>query len=140
MILSFLIFSFFSPNKTPKISSTDWPTEYSVRHGPGDRDSIPGRVIPKTQKILLDAALLNTRHYKLKNKGKVDQSREWSSAPLHLGVVAIEKRAFGSPTTMVANFTFLFIYCPPQTDCFVVSQLFSVARHARFPKLESKPS
>ena len=27
---------------------------------PGDRISIPGRVIPKTQKIILDAALLNT--------------------------------------------------------------------------------
>ena len=27
--------------------------------------------------------------------------------PLHLGVVAIEKGAFGSPSTMVANFTYL---------------------------------
>ena len=26
----------------------------------GDRVSIPGRVIPKTQKMVLDAALLNT--------------------------------------------------------------------------------
>ena len=31
------------------------------------------------------------------------------------------------------------IYCHPQTDCFVVSQLFSMARHAIFSKLESKP-
>ena len=31
------------------------------------------------------------------------------------------------------------IYCHPRTDCFVVSQLFSGARHARFPKLGSKP-
>ena len=31
--------------------------------GPGDRGSIPGRVIPKTQKMVLDAALLNTQHY-----------------------------------------------------------------------------
>ena len=47
---------------------------------PGDQGSIPGRVIPKTQKIILDAALLNTQYYKVRTKGKVKQSREWSSA------------------------------------------------------------
>ena len=31
------------------------------------------------------------------------------------------------------------IYCHPQADCFVVSQLFSVARRARFSKLGLKP-
>ena len=36
--------------------------------------------IPKTQKMALDAALLNTQHYKVRIKGKVEQSREWSSA------------------------------------------------------------
>ena len=55
----------------------------------------------------LDTTLLNTQHYKVRFKGKVEQSREWSSA-LHLGVVAIEKGAFGSPSTMVANFTFTY--------------------------------
>ena len=40
-----------------------------------DRGSIPGRVILKTQKIVLDAALLNTQYYKVRIKGKVDQSR-----------------------------------------------------------------
>ena len=30
--------------------------------GPGDLGSIPGRVIPKTQKMALDASLLNTQH------------------------------------------------------------------------------
>ena len=29
-------------------------------NGPGDLGSIPGRVIPKTQKMVLDATLLNT--------------------------------------------------------------------------------
>ena len=29
-------------------------------NGPGDQVSIPGRVIPKTQKMLVDSALLNT--------------------------------------------------------------------------------
>ena len=41
---------------------------------PGDRGSISGRVIPKTQKMVLDATLLSTQHYKLKIKGKVEQS------------------------------------------------------------------
>ena len=31
-------------------------------NGSGDLSSIPGRVIPKTQKMVLDASLLNTRH------------------------------------------------------------------------------
>ena len=32
----------------------------------------------------------------------------------------------------------MYIYCHPQTDCFVLSELFSVVRQARFPKLGSK--
>ena len=43
-------------------------------NGPGDQDSIPGQVIPKTQKMVLDAALLNTQHYKVWIMGKVEQS------------------------------------------------------------------
>ena len=39
----------------------------------------PG-VIPKTLKMELDTTLLNTQHYKVRFKGKVEQSREWSSA------------------------------------------------------------
>ena len=31
-------------------------------NGPRDRSSIPGRVIPKTPKIVLSASLLNTQH------------------------------------------------------------------------------
>ena len=50
-------------------------------NGLEDWSSIPGRVIPKTRKMVLDAALLNTLHYKVWIKGKVEQSREWSSAP-----------------------------------------------------------
>ena len=57
--------------------------------------------------MVLDTSLLNTQQYKVKFKGKVEQSRERSSAPLHHGVVAIEKGAFGSLPTTVANFTFL---------------------------------
>ena len=42
--------------------------------------------------MLLDASLLNTQHYKVRIKGKVEQSRERSSAlPYTFGVVAMEK-------------------------------------------------
>ena len=47
-------------------------------NGPGDRGSIPGRVIPETQKMVLDIALLRTQYYKVRIKGKVEQSWEWS--------------------------------------------------------------
>ena len=45
-------------------------------NGLGDQGSIPGRVIPKTQKMVLDDALLNTQQYKVGIKGKVEQSRK----------------------------------------------------------------
>ena len=55
-------------------------------NGPGDLGSIPGRVIPKTQKMVLDASLLNTQHYKVRIKGKVEQSREGvAPSPTHWG-------------------------------------------------------
>ena len=39
-------------------------------NGPGDRGSIPGRVIPKTLKMVLDTSLLNTQHYEVRIKGR----------------------------------------------------------------------
>ena len=33
-------------------------------NSPGDLDSIPDQVVPKTLKMVLDASLLNTQHYK----------------------------------------------------------------------------
>ena len=45
-----------------------------------DLGSIPDRIIPKTLKMLLDTTLLNTQQYKVCIKGKVEQSRERSSA------------------------------------------------------------
>ena len=45
-------------------------------NGPGDLGSIPGRVIPKTLKMVLDTSLLNTQKYKVRIKGKVEQFRE----------------------------------------------------------------
>ena len=44
----------------------------SVANGPGDLGSIPGRVIPKTLKMVLDTSLINTQQYKVRIKGKVE--------------------------------------------------------------------
>ena len=54
--------------------------------------------------MVIDTSLLNTQHYKVRIKGKVEQSREI------LGVVAIEKGAFWSPSTTVAKFIYIYIY------------------------------
>ena len=45
-------------------------------NGPRDPGSIPGWIMPNTQKIVLDTSLLNTQYYKVHIKGKVEQSRK----------------------------------------------------------------
>ena len=47
-------------------------------NGAGDLGSVEGRVIQKTQKMVLDATLLNTQHYRVRIKGKMEQSKESS--------------------------------------------------------------
>ena len=54
--------------------------DYLFVNSPGDRGSIPGRIMPKTFKMVLDTSLLHTQHYKVCIKGKVEQFRERSSA------------------------------------------------------------
>ena len=49
--------------------------------------------------MILDTSLLNTQQDKVRIKVKVERP------PLHLGVVAIEKRAFWSPSITVVKFT-----------------------------------
>ena len=83
---------------------------------PGDLGSIPGRVIPKTQKMVLDVSLSIIR-YELRVK--------WSKprkgvAPFPTPVVTIEKGAIGSPSTIVANFTYFTI-----NVCKIVDSLIS---------------
>ena len=53
---------------------------------PGNWGSIPGRVIPKTEKMALDATLFKSQHYKVRIKGKVEQSRERSSTLHYISV------------------------------------------------------
>ena len=55
-------------------------------NGQGDLCSIPGRVIPKTLKMVLDTSLLNTQQYKVRIECKVEKSREKSSPLLYTSV------------------------------------------------------
>ena len=55
--------------------------------------------------MVLDATMFNTKHYKVRIKGKVEQSREWISTLPY----TIEKRAFGSPSTTVPTLLFFFL-------------------------------
>ena len=60
--------------------------------------------------MLFDATLLNTHHYNVGIKDKVEQSWIRSNALSYTSVVANEKRAFGLPLTMVSNFYLLILY------------------------------
>ena len=48
--------------------------------GSGDIGVQSQVVIPKTQKVVFDTSLINTQHYKVRFKGKVEQSKERRSA------------------------------------------------------------
>ena len=56
------------------------PVGRVITNDPGDLGSIPGRVIPKILKMVLDTSLLNTQQYKVRIEGKVEQTMERSSA------------------------------------------------------------
>ena len=58
---------------------------------PGIHDLLPRRVIPKTQKMFFDAVLLNTEHYKVQVKCKVNKSRKQSSALPNTSVLLLLK-------------------------------------------------
>ena len=52
----------------------------------------------KDSKMVLGATLLNTQHYEVKIKGKMEAMLEMEECPLpHLGVAAMEKGVFGYP-------------------------------------------
>ena len=74
--------------------------------------------------MVVHASLLNTQHCKVRVKGKVKLSKEWSSAPVHLDVVAIEKGAFGSPSTKVTNFTLSYLPNPSVTAGYDTRSIF----------------
>ena len=78
----------------------------------GDEPSFPGQVIPKTQNMVLDAALTDNQHY----KGKLEKSRERSSALPYSCIVAIVKGAFRSPSTTVFNVTYIWSTTNPPCE------------------------
>ena len=55
-------------------------------NGPENQGLIPGRVIPRAQKMVLGSALLITQHYKVWIKSKVEQFRECSGALSYISV------------------------------------------------------
>ena len=61
------------------VSPAHWLSGIVFANDLGDRGSISGQVIPKTQKVVLDTSLLNTQYYKIRFKDKMEQSRDSSS-------------------------------------------------------------
>ena len=55
-------------------------------NGLGGQGSIPDQVIPKSQKMVLDAALVSTQNYKERIKDKMEQSRERGYALPYISV------------------------------------------------------
>ena len=69
-----------------------------------DRGSIPGRIIPNTQKMEPDTELFNTLIIMYRSRVKWNNPWNGVAPPLHLDVIAIEKGALGSPSAKVTNF------------------------------------
>ena len=72
-------------------------------NGPGDLGSIVGQVLPKIKN-----ALLNSQHYKLRIKGKVEWSRERSSALVTPWCSSNQKWSF--PITLYYDRLYIYIY------------------------------
>ena len=88
-----------------------WPRGQSVCQWPGRLGFSPRSRHTKDLEMVLDTSLLNTQQYKVRTKGKVEQSRERSSASPYTSLQQLlKKEAFGTPSTTVANFTFFFFY------------------------------
>ena len=64
-------------------------------NGPSDRGSIPGRVIPKTQKRYLMPLCLTLSIIRYRSSVKWSNPGKEQRPTLHLGVVATEKGTFG---------------------------------------------
>ena len=77
-------------------------------NGPGNLGSIPGRVIPKTQKIL-DTSLLTLSIIRYVSRVKWSIPGKGVAPSLQLGVEAIKKGAFRSPSDNGRQLYFYFI-------------------------------
>ena len=71
------------------LCSLDQPTGLVDRlfaNSLGDQGSILGQVIQKTQKMVLDTSLLNTQHYKVRIKSKMELSKERSNTLTYISL------------------------------------------------------
>ena len=75
-------------------------------NGPGDLGSIPVRIIPQTFKIVLGNSLFNIQQYKVRIKGKLEQSGKGVAPSPTPRCCSYWK---GSLLTSVANFTYLLL-------------------------------
>ena len=76
-----------------------WQNSVSVRQWSGRPGFNPKSSHTKDSKNGIDAALLSTQHYKVRIKGKLGVIQGMESR-----LPTIEKEAFKSPSTRVANF------------------------------------
>ena len=97
-------------------------------NGPRDWGLIPGWVIPKTLKVVLDTSLLNNQHYKIHIKSKVEQSMGKSSAlPYALMQQLLKSESSGHPQKLkLAIFTTYIYSTPPHKQDVTHGQLFLV--------------
>ena len=76
-------------------------------NGQEDLGSVPGRVIPKTLKMVLDTSLLNNQQYKVRIESKSGAIQgKGVMLSLILRCSSYWKGAFWSPSTTVANFIY----------------------------------
>ena len=81
-------------------------------NGLGDLGSIPGRVIPKTQKMVIDASFLNSHHYKVRIKGKVELSRKGVVPSPRLRCSSYWKRNLCVVLDYGRQLIYIYIYIP----------------------------
>ena len=79
-------------------------------NGLDDRIPIPDQVIPKAQKIFLDASLLSTQHYEVRIKGKQEEIRERSCALPYSSVKNLLKRVPLSHLWQQSSIIYIYIY------------------------------
>ena len=72
--------------------------------------SIAGRVIPKTEKMVLYASWLNTQYYKVGIKFKWSNPGKGVAPSQNTDVVAIEKGTLGLPLTLAGQLIYIYIY------------------------------
>ena len=66
------------------LNTGHWPRVRVFANGPGDLVQSQVESYQRLKKMVLDASLLNTQHYKVRIKGKVEQSREGvAPSPTH---------------------------------------------------------